>query len=105
MNFIETLEKLLKEKNISAHKMSLDLGLSKSVVTAWRDRGNVPSGETLIKIADYFGVSVDYLLGREVPVAASINSPAGYESLSDAQREQIKSLIELFIAEQDKNVG
>ena len=40
------------------------LGISSGAVTAWKN-GKVPHHETLIKIADYFGVTVDYLLGQE----------------------------------------
>ena len=40
------------------------LGFSAGSVTSWKN-GKVPHHGTLIKIADYFGVSVDYLLGKE----------------------------------------
>lgn len=39
------------------------LGISSGCITNWKN-GVVPNGETLIKIANYFNVSVDYLLGR-----------------------------------------
>lgn len=64
MTFIDRLNELLEQKGVSAHKMSLQLGLSKSVYTAWKERGNIPPGDVLNKLADYFDVSVDYLLGR-----------------------------------------
>ena len=40
------------------------LGISRSSVTSWK-KGMVPQNATLLKLADYFGVSVDYLLGNE----------------------------------------
>lgn len=96
MSFIERLDELLKEKGVSAHKMSLDLGLSKSAVTAWRDRGNIPTGDVLQKMADYFGVSVDYLLGRSdnpSPVgeifAASSKDEDFYGNLSEEGRREL----------------
>lgn len=64
MNFVETLLKLLKEKNVTKNKMLCDLNLSKNSFVAWAKRGTIPSGETLAKIADYFNVSTDYLLGK-----------------------------------------
>ena len=42
----------------------LELGLSRSLVTSWKN-GTIPNNTTLVKIADYFNVSVDYLLGNE----------------------------------------
>lgn len=62
--FITVLEGLLHEKGITTSKMLADLGMNKSSVLNWKTRGTVPSGATLQKIADYFGVSVDYLLGK-----------------------------------------
>lgn len=64
MLFITVLEGLLREKGVTASKMLADLGMNKSSVLNWKTRGTVPSGATLQKIADYFGVSVDYLLGK-----------------------------------------
>lgn len=65
MNFLETTLQLIKENNISKNKMLTDLGLSKNSFVDWENRGTIPNGDTLIKIANYFNVSIDYLLGRE----------------------------------------
>lgn len=62
--FVERLEKALKEKNVSKKQFLADLGLSINSITHWRNRGNVPAGKTLDRIAEYLGVSVDYLLGK-----------------------------------------
>nr|DAG80233.1 MAG TPA: helix-turn-helix domain protein [Caudoviricetes sp.] len=44
----------------------MDAGFSKSLISKWKSKQEiVPSSEVLQKIADYFGVSVDYLLGKE----------------------------------------
>lgn len=63
--FLDNLMMLLKEKGISRNKMISDLNLSVSSFADWNRRGNIPSGEILKKIADYFNVSVDFLLGNE----------------------------------------
>jgi transcriptional regulator with XRE-family HTH domain len=41
-----------------------ELSISRGSVTHWKS-GKVPQHSTLLKLADYFGVSVDYLLGKE----------------------------------------
>lgn len=41
------------------------MGLSNSIATKWKKTGATPNGETLNIIAEYFGVSIDYLLGAE----------------------------------------
>ena len=58
-NFIE----LCNNKNKTPTSVISELNISRGSVTHWKS-GKVPHHNTLIKIADYFGVSVDYLLGK-----------------------------------------
>lgn len=54
------------------------LGLSTSKGTAWKN-GSIPKGDTLLKIASYFHVSTDYLLGNTddpAPVGQKEKAPA-----------------------------
>lgn len=51
-----------------------ELGMNKSVVTVWKKNSSIPGGANLSKIAEYFNVSVDYLLGKEKG-ASSVNEP------------------------------
>ena len=74
--FIERLNNLLNEKKVTKNKFLSDIGLNKSSLINWSQRGTIPSGEILLKIANYFDVSVDYLLGKtdikkEKPAALS----------------------------------
>lgn len=63
--FYDTYLALCQRKNVSPTRAALEIGLSKSTPTTWKKRGLTPQGETLNKIAAYFGVSVGYLLGNE----------------------------------------
>lgn len=56
------IEALLEANNVTAYRMCKDLGLHTSSVTAWKQGLYKPSVTTLKKIADYFGVTVDYFL-------------------------------------------
>lgn len=58
----EKIDKLLKWKNITPYRMCKDLSLPTSSATAWKQGKYNPSATALKKIADYFGVSVDYFL-------------------------------------------
>lgn len=59
------IEELLTEKGVSGAQMSRDLGMSRSFMTELRKgRAKSVKMETAQKIADYFDVSVDYLLGN-----------------------------------------
>ena len=87
--FFENLEKLIEEKKVTKNKVLADLGLNKSSMLNWKTRGNIPDGETLIKLANYFDVSVDYLLGLPTKVNGVSITPEEKEVL-----ELIKMLTE-----------
>lgn len=63
--FLETVLSLLSKKGVSKNKMLTDLELGKNSFVNWENRGTIPGGNTLNKIAEYFEVSTDYLLGKE----------------------------------------
>ena len=63
--FYDLFLDLCQKKNVAPTRAALDIGLSKSAPIKWRTTGATPQGETLNKIALYFGVSTDYLLGTE----------------------------------------
>lgn len=62
--FIKRLEELMEGNNISEYKLTQELKLSKSAIWNWK-QGCQPSADKIIKIAEYFDVTTDYLLGRE----------------------------------------
>lgn len=63
--FFDIFYDLCKKKGISCKKAAEDIGLSNSITTKWKKTGATPGGDTLQRIAEYFGVSIDYLLGKE----------------------------------------
>jgi len=62
MDFIQNLTKLIEMRGITVNKLLKDLHMGKGTFATWKKRGTIPNGETLQKIADYFGVTIDYLL-------------------------------------------
>lgn len=67
----------------------LDIGLKKSSVTRWKADG-MPSDVTLTKIADYFGVTVEYLKGEETK-----KDPATNGEVSSAKKALINLIVDL----------
>lgn len=61
--FWERLYNLCLENNYKPNTVAKEIGLSSATTTKWKN-GAIPNGEALIKIADFLGCSVDYLLGR-----------------------------------------
>lgn len=64
MTFLQRVLGLLEPTGISKNKLVSILGINKNSFVDWENRGNIPSGDVVAKIADYFHVSTDYLLGR-----------------------------------------
>ena len=65
-------EELCKSIGTSPTAVSLSLVFSNATATKWKS-GSIPSGKSLQKLADYFGVSIDYLLGKEKEPAKEID--------------------------------
>lgn len=62
----EVFEQLLQKHGISAYKVAKEAGVTQTALSNWKSGRNTPSTTTLQKIADYFGVSIDYLMtGKE----------------------------------------
>ena len=71
--FYDVFKRLCDEKGVSCNRAATEMGLSNATATKWKKTGATPSGDTLSKIAVYFDVSIDDLLGNE-------EKPAGQEA-------------------------
>jgi repressor LexA len=78
--FYDRFRQLCENKGVSCNKAALEIGLSNATPTKWRKTGATPTGDTLDRIAKYFGVSTDYLLGKETEKAPAGD---GKRSVSD----------------------
>ncbi|MBQ9485922.1 MAG: helix-turn-helix transcriptional regulator [Clostridia bacterium] len=58
------LKQLREEKNISQVKLAIDLGLNQNSISRYENEKRQADYATLIAFADYFDVSIDYLLER-----------------------------------------
>ncbi|MBC8546491.1 helix-turn-helix transcriptional regulator [Clostridiaceae bacterium NSJ-31] len=63
--FYDLFYSLCVKKGVSPSKACLDMGLSRSLAAKWKNTKATPSADAMSKIANYFGVTVDYLLGIE----------------------------------------
>ena len=62
--FAERLLELRKEKNISQAVLAKQLDVSFAVVCYWETDRREPTAPNIVKIADYFGVTTDFLIRR-----------------------------------------
>ena len=63
--FYDRFKALCENKKTSPTRAAIDMGFSNSITTKWKKTGATPDGVTLAKIAEYFGITVDELLGKE----------------------------------------
>jgi transcriptional regulator with XRE-family HTH domain len=64
-DFSERLKELRKDKNLSLSDLAKEIGVSDIAISRWERKLRMPNIETLAKLAVFFGVSSDYLLGLE----------------------------------------
>lgn len=60
---LENLRKIRESKHITQVKLSTDLGISQELISRYEVGNSFPQPNMLIKLANYFNCSVDYLLG------------------------------------------
>ncbi len=104
--FWETFSELCAEKKVKPGRVAREIGVSNSATTHWKS-GKVPHYDTLLKIADYFGVSVDYLLGKSFSGGGEeALLQKGIDILSSLPPEKQKEMVELleFMADKEKKI-
>lgn len=68
----ERINKLLQENKITMYKLAKDLHYSKATITNWCYGLTEPRATEIVKLAIYFNVSTDYLLGLETETGEKI---------------------------------
>lgn len=102
-NSLEIFERIVFELHKIGKKpasASAEIGLSKNAIAAFKN--SVPKADTLARIADYLGCSVDYLLGRPADgiTAEERQLIEHFRALSDDDKKYIKRLASTFAAEE-----
>lgn len=80
----QRIKELCAERGISINKLESDLGVGYSSIQKWKNTTS-PSMDKIIKVATYFNVSVDYLLGR-TDVKTPITELLGDDDIISFQR-------------------
>lgn len=88
----ENIKSKAKEKGIQLKDMLLELGLNKNTLSNMY-KGSSLKSDSLARIADYLGCSVDYLLGRETAAAQSAANTAGSAAILQRNDEKLNCLL------------
>jgi len=92
---MKNLKNYRNEKGITQIRLSIAAEVSQETISAYESGKAMPSAETLIKIADFLGVSVDYLLDRTDNPLMNINKDINsemlniYNQLNKEQKEDV----------------
>lgn len=117
MDIVEKIRMLCNEKVMTIAELERNLGLGAGTVSRWNVR--VPGVDKVQKVADYFSVSTDYLLGRvetpqwateqdvlDIERALQLNSTVvAYDGieLTEEEKEQVSAIIRGVLWKQLKN--
>jgi len=86
--FGEKLKELREDRGLRQEDIGALFGFGKSTVSQWESGKSQPEFDIVVKLADFFKVSIDYLMGRNTPAVI-------YENLiKDLTEEEVMSLCE-----------
>lgn len=63
--FYDRFELLCKNKGMTPTAVARENGITQQAVSLWKQRGSTPNANTIKTLADYFGVSTDFILGND----------------------------------------
>ena len=86
----DKIKSLREHFGMSQVQLAERLGVTKSAVNAWENGTNSPSISYIVKLAQIFGISTDYLLGVNERLTVDITS------LDDLQKQAVILMITLF---------
>lgn len=113
MNFAEIFRLLCAEKSKSPTAVGQELGFAKSAISRWINGTANPSYKALSALAEYFNVSVDYLLGKtDIRNPVENQSPeeiakvalfGGEKEVTDEMWNEVKDYVEYIKAKHFKS--
>lgn len=118
----DIFEQLLQKHGVTPYKVAKEAGVTQTALSNWKTGRSTPTTKTLQKIADYFGVTVDYLMTGEekdgdryylndetAQVAQEIFENKELRALFDVQKnmdpEDLKALHQMALALKRKERG
>lgn len=95
MTAFDRLKKLCDEQGISVNTLEERIGLGRNTLYSWKKK--IPTGSNLTKVADYFDVSTDYLLGR--------TDKKRYYDLTEKDEQDIQNELQKMIDSMNSDTG
>lgn len=111
--FYKRLRDLCEERSMTVNELVKILDLSSGSPTAWKN-GTIPRNATLVKIADYFGVTTEYLKGETSKKAPTENGErdilddvdvafyGDFKELNEDEKETVRDMVRLMRQRKEK---
>lgn len=98
MELGDKLQQLRKEKKLSQKEFGNILGSAESTISMYERNARQPDYDTLIKIARFFDVTIDYLLGESFEKRPSRDNMASreFDNLSEDEKEYLNMQLEIY---------
>lgn len=118
----EIFEQLLQKYDVTSYKVAKEAGVTQTALSNWKTGKSTPTTKTLQRIADYFGVTIDYLMTGEekendkyyvneetAEMAQTLfkNKPLRvlFDAAKDATPEDLKTTYDMLMALKKKERG
>lgn len=82
----DIFEQLRQKRGVSVYKIAKETGVTQSTLSDWKRGRSTPKTDNMKKLADYFGVSIDYLTTGEEPELEKANVNSKTEDRDIAKR-------------------
>ena len=108
---VKNLKRLRKERGLSQQQLAAKISVSQQSINMYENHAVEPDIDTLIALADLFGMSVDALIGHTANVESVELSPderallRGYRAVSEPERESIRLILRNYLDRDAENGG
>ena len=108
-DIVDRIDDLLKQRNLKRLVVAQYEGISLQSFTDWKRRGSVPAADTALKIAQFFGTSVEWLITGKDPDGISDNDKKllfDFHIISREGQEAVRTLLNGYVkkAEEEKKL-
>lgn len=94
----EKFEELLAKHNVTAYRVAKETGITTATFTSWKQGKYTPKQDKLQKVADFFGVSIEYFTGTTSEKSEFAESKQPYYALKEKDERDIAKDLERMLA-------
>ena len=90
----QNFARLLRERGLTAYRVHKDTGVAQSTLSDWKNGKSIPSVENLKRIANFYGVTLDYLADEDPDPAAQSAQGITFDDFTYAMYDETRELNE-----------